>query len=314
MYVGKKSMATRNTTSSLASACGPTQPDLLAGLTIEGSGPPPARASRSRMPESVAVLTIQGIRGPTHFDSYEAAAPVSSWASKFQARLATVGSTECSLIWKAKATPAKRSMYRLAASTRHISVTASFGLPREATWPTVTSLSSQNSNRPANSRSQNITREIMERATWATPKASAAGPDFAKYERSSTGASLQTQMAASTWVTPSARDWKDSVGMATQAGDRSRIDQLPRQMSVNSPNATADATVRSGPNTNGSSATTEKRGAPNPQFAFWLMGLDSEYFETVALGMLRRRLCPVSKKSTSVRRSGARPETQSSPL
>ena len=31
------------------------------------------------------------------------------------------------------------------------------------------------------------------------------------------------------WVTPTTRDWKDTPGMATRAGARSRLDQLPRQ-------------------------------------------------------------------------------------
>jgi hypothetical protein len=31
------------------------------------------------------------------------------------------------------------------------------------------------------------------------------------------------------WVTPSARDWKDTIGMAQKAGARKRLDQTPRQ-------------------------------------------------------------------------------------
>lgn len=122
--------------------------------------------------------------------------------------------------------------------------------------------------------------------------------------------------------------------MATEAGDRSRIDQLPRQMSVNWPTVTViDATSRGyqrdrngntyqtvpgimkaymptptvadvqggrkarsgsranepllnglchemepiGQTPNGSNATTAKRGAPNPVFAFWLMGFPAEW-------------------------------------
>src|SRR5690606_10538905 len=44
---------------------------------------------------------------------------------------------------------------------------------------------------------------------------------------------MVAQSKASPWVTPSARDWKDTPGMATEAGDRNRVDQLPRQMAVN---------------------------------------------------------------------------------
>jgi hypothetical protein len=94
--------------------------------------------------------------------------------------------------------------------------------------------------------------------------------------------------------------------MATEREDgRSRLDQLPRQMAVNEVWRTPisrskgggdtyapdqifikmskgqtitvqDQMVLTGPITNGSSATTEKRdvsrGVPNPTFAMWLMG------------------------------------------
>lgn len=109
---------------------------------------------------------------------------------------------------------------------------------------------------------------------------------------------------AALWITASARDWKDSPGMAsTRADGRSRIDQLPRQVAaamwptaqcrakgggeyadpekararmasghqVNLP----DAVKAHGPHTTGSSDTTAKRGASpslNPAFVCWLMG------------------------------------------
>lgn len=58
---------------------------------------------------------------------------------------------------------------------------------------------------------------------WATPSG---------LQRSRLRASvLRTSATGLTgWVTPSARDWKDTPGMATERPDgRSRIDQLPRQ-------------------------------------------------------------------------------------
>lgn len=162
------------------------------------------------------------------------------------------------------------------------------------------------------------------------------------------GTPLPTQMHAAHWITASARDWKDSPGMATEAGDRNRVDQLPRQMAQNantwptvqsnlsyqedpakhdarktrmqekhgryqgenlptlmstaySPTPTvadvqggrkARSGARSnepllnglcfemeatGPTPTGSPATTAKRGAPNPVFAFWLMGFPAEW-------------------------------------
>lgn len=44
-------------------------------------------------------------------------------------------------------------------------------------------------------------------------------------------------------------------------------------------------TEHTGQTPNGSSATTEKRGAPNPEFACWLMGFPVEFINGVSLAM-----------------------------
>jgi hypothetical protein len=144
------------------------------------------------------------------------------------------------------------------------------------------------------------------------------------------------------WATPSARDWKDSPGMATTGVDpdgstRSRLDQLPRPVAAAMwPTPSATDGEKGGPNQSfgaggqplpaqayhvamwptpthrdhfpphtpeyiaqkkalghgmsnlsdigplgmapaGSSATTEKPGALNPAFVFWLMGFPQEW-------------------------------------
>ena len=105
---------------------------------------------------------------------------------------------------------------------------------------------------------------------WNTPRAtdgSNGGPNQA-------GGALSADAALTVapWATPSARDWKDSPGMATTAvnpdgSERTRLDQLPRQASL----------TASGPTPNGSLAATEKRGQLNPAFSLWLMALPSEW-------------------------------------
>lgn len=153
------SSASRSITSSPGSADGPSQLDLLDGLMPVPSGPPPARASRSRARAKDSEPMIQGICGRTYFACGEPSGPLSAWENRLRKRLAMVGSTECALVWREKATPAGQSIFRLSRSTRHTNGTGSIGSP------------------------------------WPTPKAATAGPDFAKLDRSLTGISLQTAMA-----------------------------------------------------------------------------------------------------------------------
>lgn len=118
----------------------------------------------------------------------------------------------------------------------------------------------------------------MHQATWPAPTAQPSNADgesflIRKGRRPDGTVTDIGAMMLSQWVTPSARDWKDSGGMSAtgtnpDGSTRSRLDQLPRQMA---------ATDQPGPEQTGSSATTAKRGAPNPDFAFWLMGWPDEF-------------------------------------
>jgi len=308
------SQATRSAISSQEAASGPSQPDLPAGLTTENSGPAPVRASRSRRPAKGSEPMTQGICGRTFIASSVPDGPLSSWESRLRERLATVGSTESALIWREKATPGGQSISRLAVSTRHTNGTGSTG----SQWRSPTAGDKRG-------------------GAYADPEKA-----IARINGTHT-VNLEDQMVAqgkaSPWVTPSARDWKDSAGMATEAGDRNRVDQLPRQMAVNAsyhptplslsfkdshqpgnnrsielmraymPTPTvADVQggrkARSGERSNepllnglcfemeptgptpiGSPATTEKRGAPNPVFAFWLMGFPAEWISGALAAM-----------------------------
>lgn len=69
---------------------------------------------------------------------------------------------------------------------------------------------------------------ILYRLTWKTRVTPQGRPISAL--RASPGRTSASDFTSSGWVTASARDWKDTPGMAlTRSDGRSRVDQLPRQ-------------------------------------------------------------------------------------
>lgn len=183
-----------------------------------------------------------------------------------------VGSTECALIWREKTSPAGFAISRLAPWTPPTSGKGSGGSP----WNTPQAMDGNKGSlgpRPHDtgvSLPQQIAGTVGQ---WPTPTLADVQGGRKTRSGKRSNEMLLNGLLTSPWVTPSARDWKDSAGMATTAvnpdgSTRARTDQLPRQMA---------ATAAPGQTTNGSSATTAKRGAPNPDFAFWLMGWPDEF-------------------------------------
>jgi len=309
---------TRNATSSQAADCGQSHLALLDGLTSGRSGPAHARVSRSRSLAKEPVPMIHGICGPTSFGSSVPPGPLSSWENRLRGRLAMVGSTESPLIWKAKVSPQGRSISRLAPWTPPTSANASTG----ARWPTV---KSSTGGADPNSRETGLSLQTY-LSRWSTARASDGEKGSPNQSFGAGGEPLPAQMHKAHWVTASARDWKDTPGMSTVRPDGgSRLDQLPRQMVATAymPTPTvADvqggrkhrsgaranepllngichgATALSGQAPNGSSATTEKRGVPNPAFACWLMGFP----DALTFGVLQAmQSFPRSRRKSSAR-------------
>ena len=84
----------------------------------------------------------------------------------------------------------------------------------------------------------------------------------------------------SSWVTPSARDWKDTKGMSTGATNRdgskrNRVDQLPRQVFNLLPASTEN----------------EDLSRLNPRFSLYLMGFPTTWTSSGG------RVTPLSRKS-----------------
>jgi len=239
--------ASPSATSSPGSAAGAMPCVLPNGQTTGRFGRGVARASRFRLQAGEPGWTTQGTYGPTFIASLPLTGPLSLWENRLRDRLATVGSTECALIWKEKITPAGQSIFRLSPSMPRTFANASTG----SQW------------------------------TWPTPRTTdktggrILTPDG---KRTNAAGTLEYQANISdlvhlyaTWPTPtSVNRVRDEETLAKCAAFRLRnANQKTVPLYLGE---VAQNTVRSGPTTSGSPDQTANRGALAPTFPCWLMG------------------------------------------
>ena len=183
-----------------------------------------------------------GTFGRTGTGSSNTTALASSLASKLQARTASGGSILYRTIWQESITPAGRSLSALRASGW-----TGGAAPKRGAWNgpyafvpipwldgiwlplpigLINLLASAGS----------ISANDFTLSGYPTPRTGTGGPESADRKKelgrmNSGGSDLQAVALMAGWSTASARDWKDSEGMATARpdGSRDRLDQLPRQ-------------------------------------------------------------------------------------
>lgn len=287
---------------------GHSLPVLQDGPTIVPFGPDPVPASRSASPAKARGKRTSVTSGRNSTASSQPAAPTSLWENRLRQRLASLGSTECVLTWKASVTPAGRPLSRLVPSTRPtaeidcglwptartmdatsvaelpcqnldrqrsspshdgLARTATHWYPPNASWPTPTSRDWKDGPPCENVE----TNGLLGRMVWPTPRAAMTG-DAHPNRLNDKNLNLETAVSKALWSTIRASDGaKGGPNQSFGAGGT----PLPAQAS--------------GTQVNSPSAQTEKPGALNPEFVSWLMGFPPEWVNCAPSAM------PSSRKS-----------------
>jgi len=244
--------------------------------------------------------------------------PLADWEANLKRRLSRLGSTECFLTWKASVTPAGRPLSRLVPSMgRTVEIVCGSSPSEMALWVTASARDWKDTPGMAATRSDGRSRvdqlpRQVAAALWATPTVAQPGgsPEaFLARKAALNGAcgvsltDLRMQAQVACWPTPTAsladkgvRSTEGAIREAARshgpdlaavtaaamwgtptAASKLRSEEWLRSTSP-SPAEFAAAIQRAhGATPHGSSATTEKPGALNPQFVCWLMGFSPEW-------------------------------------
>lgn len=236
----KTSKPTTNATSLPALESGPTPSDSPDGQMTDLFGQEVVLAPASRVQAKAQGLMTLVTSGRLGIDSSQSADLQRSLESNLMRRLDTDGSTLYKLTWKGKRTPlGRRYLERVALADR----TSGKGSILLQGWPTAKATDGAGGRTTITPGGGNSHLDLKARlAGWPTPRTVTGGAESAERKQElgrteSGGGDLQAAVMLCGWTTPSARDWKDSPGMATtginpDGSERERLDQLGIQVQL----------------------------------------------------------------------------------
>ena len=191
-----------------------------------------------------------------------------------------------------------------------------------AAWPTPTKANGDGGHqmgeasatgRTPDGRKINVTLPgVAKLSTWPTPRAEDSESSGERKSRGVADTLTAVSRLASPLATPSARDWKDTAGMATtgvnpDGSERSRTDQLGRQAQLSGP---ARLTA-SGEMLTGLLAQMESGGQLSPAHSRWLMGLPSDWDRAAPLWSTPAAIAARRGKAKAARKCSKATETPS---
>lgn len=259
-------------------------------------GPVHALASLSARQAKEKGLLTSGTFGQHGSISSISFALTRSLVSRLRVQTEKNGSTLFRLIWKQLATPSGWRYYLLRALVRRTAGTEFIS------WPTPKARDDRGVNTPehlakkkAKGHGCSELVDTVKLSVWPTPMAGSVATE--EYNCAGNTDYSRKVVELASWVTRSARDWKDTEGMETESvnpdgSKRARLDQLPRQVFL----------MDSGNRESGSDVQTGKQGQLNPGHSRWLMGYPQGWCESAVMAMqlsrkLRRHLSnPTSKR------------------